>query len=186
VSILLRGYTTCHQPHWYHLPYQSVLDSLSGCVSAYAVNHSGETTTVRPPLSTSALHLCWNKDRSVDTSTALLSASNIHVRWSLVVILCIQAKKQTHIMLNVGNSLQLQCDGEIFSVGIFCKAARVIILLFRSEILGFHRGDNEDGYSTQGCDAVKFDRWLPTFWRNLLLPSSWLKSMLGVCHFSYS
>jgi hypothetical protein len=39
----------------------------------------------------------------------------------------------------------------------------VITLLFRREIYGFHRGDNEDGYSTQGCDAVKFGRSVSMF-----------------------
>jgi len=42
-----------------------------------------------------------------------------------------------------------------------------------------------DGFAV-GCDAVKFDRWLPTFRRNLLCPSSWLKNVLGLCHLSYS
>jgi hypothetical protein len=39
----------------------------------------------------------------------------------------------------------------------------VIILLFRREICGFHRGDNEDGYCTRGRDAVKSGRSISMF-----------------------
>jgi hypothetical protein len=82
-------------------------------VLAYAMNHSGNTTAVRPPLYTPALTLCWNKNRSVKTNTALLSASNIHVLGTLVVSLCIQTRKQTHII----NLFNYQLDAQfLYSV----------------------------------------------------------------------
>jgi len=39
----------------------------------------------------------------------------------------------------------------------------VIIFLLRREFCGFHRGDNEGCYCTQGGDAVKFGRSVSMF-----------------------
>lgn len=45
------------------------------------------------------------------------------------------------------------------------KQEEWLISYFAVEIYGFHRGGNEDGYSTQGCGDVKFGRSVSIFGR---------------------
>ena len=175
VSIIMHGYSTCHQRHWYHLLYQRVPDGLKRRLLAYAMNHSCNTMTARLPLSPAALHLSCNKNRSVETSTALLSASNIQVLGCLVINLRIQTRKKDPHHVD-----GRQISATTVWLPVIVTTTRLVLFIARQQewpfsyfavrSANFHRGDNEDGYSSQECDAVKFGRSVSLFGRTVFSP----------------